>query len=73
MIRVIIAGEKMPEINSKKIEPYCQKIIDTLTKHSSAAVAPFQKAARIIQSMGEISDDRLKRQTALDEMLKKLK
>lgn len=73
MIRVIIAGEKMPEINSKKIEPYCQKIIDTLTKHSSAAVAPFQKAAKIIQSMGEISDDRLKRQNALDEMLKKLK
>lgn len=73
MVRVIIAGEKMPELNSRKIEPYCQKIIDALTKHGTAAVAPFQKAAKIIQSMGEISDDRLKRQTALEEMLKRVK
>lgn len=73
MIRIIIAGPKMPEFNSKKIEPYCQKIVDALSKHGSTAITPFKKASEIIQSFGEISDDRLKRQTVLEEMLKKVK
>lgn len=73
LVRVLIAGEKMPELNSKKIDDYCQKIIDALSKHGDAAVKPFKKAAEIMQSMGDISSDRLKRQTALEEMLKKVK
>ena len=73
LVRVIIAGEKMPEINSKKIDAYCQKIIDALSKHGAAAITPFKKAADIVQSMGDISSDRLKRQTVLEEMLKKVK
>ena len=73
LIRVIIAGEKMPDINSKKIDPYCQKIVDALSKHGSSAVTPFKKAAGIIESMGDISSDRLKRQAVLEEMLKNLK
>lgn len=73
LIRVIIAGQKMPDINSKKIEPYCQKIIDALSKHGSTSVTPFKKAAEIIQSFGDISSDRLKRQAVLDEMIKKIK
>lgn len=73
LVRVIIAGEKMPELNSKKMEAYCQKVIDALSKHGATAVSPFKKAAAIVQSMGEISSDRLKRQAVLDEMLKKIK
>lgn len=73
LVRVIIAGQKMPDINSKKIEPYCQKIIDALSKHGAIAVTPFKKAAEIVQSLGDISSDRLKRQAVLDEMLKKIK
>jgi regulator of sigma D len=73
LIRVIIAGEKMPEINSKKIEPYCQKIVDALSKHGAASVAPFKKAAAIIEAMGDISSDKLKRQTVLEEMIKNIK
>lgn len=73
LIRVIIAGEKMPEINSKKIEPYCQKIVDALSKHGAASVAPFKKAAEIIEAMGDISSDKLKRQTVLEEMIKNIK
>lgn len=73
LIRVIIAGNKMPDINSKKIDPYCQKIVDALSKHGSSAITPFKKAAGIIESMGDISSDRLKRQAVLEEMLKNLK
>lgn len=73
LVRVIIAGKKMPELNSKKMEAYCQKIIDALSTHGTKAVEPFKKAATIVQSMGEISSDRLKRQAILDEMLKNIK
>ena len=72
LVRVIIAGEKMPELNSKRMEAYCQKIIDALSTHGAKAVEPFKKAATIVQSMGEISSDRLKRQAILDEMLKNI-
>lgn len=73
LVRIIIAGEKMPELNSKKMDAYCQKIIDALSKHGAAAVTPFKKAASAIALMGDVSSDRLKRQTALDEMLKFVK
>jgi hypothetical protein len=72
LVRVIISGTNMPELNSKKIEPYCQKIVDALSKHGASAVNPFRKAVAIIQSMGEISSDKLKRQAVLDEMIKKI-
>ncbi len=73
MIREIVAGRNMPELNSKKIEKYCQKIVDALSKHGTTAVTAFQKATSAIQSLGDISDDRLKRQTVLDDMLKKIR
>jgi len=55
------------------MDAYCQKIIDALSKHGAAAVTPFKKAASAIALMGDVSSDRLKRQTALDEMLKFVK
>jgi hypothetical protein len=73
LVRVIIAGKKALEINSKKIEADCQKIINALSKHGVTAVAPFKTASEIIQSMGDISGDKLKRQTVLEDMLKKIK
>lgn len=73
LIRVIIAGKQLPPSNSKKIDAYCQKIIDALSKHGDKAVSPFKQATEIIQSMGEISSDRLKRQAVLEEMLNKIK
>ncbi len=73
LVRVIIAGEKMPDLGSKKIDQYCQKIVDALSKHGAAAVTPFKKAAGIIEAMGDVSSDRLKRQTVLEEMLKNLR
>ena len=56
-----------------KINEHHQKIIDALSTHGTKAVEPFKKAATIVQSMGEISSDRLKRQAILDEMLKNIK
>lgn len=69
MVCVIIAGKDKPGLKSKKMEAYCQKIIDKLTKPGEQALAPFKQAVDILVSMGDISDDRLKRQVVLDEML----
>lgn len=51
------------------MDAYCQKIIDKLTKPGEHALAPFKQAVDILNTLGEISDDRLKRQVVLDEML----
>jgi hypothetical protein len=72
LVKIIVAGNDCPNINSKKIEPYCQKIIDVFSKHSDSAISAFNQAVSIIESFGEITDDRLKRQSVLDEMVQKI-
>jgi hypothetical protein len=72
LIKTIVAGKDCPNTNSKKIEPYCQKLIDTFFKHNDSAIALFSRAVEIIESLGEITDDRLKRQLVLEEMLSKI-
>ncbi|PSL94851.1 AIPR family protein [Pseudomonas sp. R9.37] len=69
LVCVIIAGKDKPSLKSKKMEAYCQKVIDKLTKPGEQALAPFKQAVDILETLGEISDDRLKRQIVLEEML----
>ncbi|WP_208610351.1 AIPR family protein [Metapseudomonas otitidis] len=69
LVRALIAGKNMPNMKSKKMEKYCQKIIDRLVSPGPKALAPFERAVEILVSMGEITEDRLKRQTVLEEML----
>lgn len=69
LVCTIIAGKDKPALKSKKMDAYCQKIIDKLTKPGEHALAPFKQAVDILNTLGEISDDRLKRQVVLDEML----
>lgn len=69
LVCAIIAGKDKPALKSKKMDAYCQKIIDKLTKPGEHALAPFKQAVGILETLGEISDDRLKRQAVLDEML----
>lgn len=73
LLRLIIAGKTMPTLNSRKIEPYCQKIIDAFSKHGTSAVTPVKRAVTAVTSLGDVSADRLKRQAALDDMIKALR
>lgn len=72
LVKAIICGKTNTQINSKKIENECNKIIQALAKHGDSVKEPFNKAVSIIQSFPDITDDRLKRQTIMDEMLLKL-
>lgn len=68
----IVAGKEIPQLGSKKMELYAEKIIDKFNHHSTEGTAVFTEVVSIIESLGEITNDRLKRQTVLDEMLSKV-
>lgn len=69
LVAAIVAGKETPHLGSRKMEAHAQKIIDTFKHHSADGTAVFTQAVEIIESLGEITNDRLKRQTVLDEML----
>jgi hypothetical protein len=54
------------------MDSYCQKIVETLSRHSDTSISLFRQAVEILDSMGEITGDRLKRQVVLEEMLNKV-
>ena len=73
LVRAIVAGKDVPKLNSKKIEPYCQKIISAFSKAGNTVQEPFEQAVAIIVSVEDITDDRLKRQIVMEEMMAKIR
>ena len=69
VVAALVAGKDMPPLNSKKIDGYCQAIIDAFGRHSEDAVRIFNDAVSLIGTLGELTNDRLKRQAVLDELL----
>ena len=59
-------------MNSKDITKYAQAIIDKFADHNAGGTAVFARAVEIANEIGVITDDRLKRQAVLDEMLGKI-
>lgn len=72
LVAEIVSGREIPDLASKKIEKYCDKIINLFSKPSDQVNKVFMKAIDAINSLGEVSDDRLKRQNVFSEMQKKL-
>lgn len=68
----IVAGKDMPQLGSKSMDKYAQKIIDKFLHHGTDGTAVFTQAVDIINSLGEVTNDRLKRQSVLDELLAKV-
>jgi hypothetical protein len=58
-------------MNSRDITRYAQAIIDKFAEHNAEGTAVFARAVQIANEIGVITDDRLKRQAVLDEMLGK--
>lgn len=72
LVAAIVAGKEFPSLGARKMDAYAQKIIDQFNHHSPEGTAVFTKAVTIIEGLGEVSNDRLKRQAVLDEMLAKI-
>ncbi|XRD91030.1 AIPR family protein [Dyella nitratireducens] len=72
LIRAIVAGQTLLQLNSRKAEQDAQKIIEVVAQHGTAATEVFIRAVDICQNLGEVTNDRLKRQVILQEMLAKV-
>lgn len=72
LVGAIIAGKKIPKLNSRAMEKYCKKIIDVISKPGKESLKPFLKAVKIMESTEGINDDSLKKQIVMEDMLKKI-
>ncbi|WP_437567869.1 AIPR family protein [Sorangium sp. So ce542] len=73
VLKYQIAGAKQPALNSKKMEGYCAKILDVVSQGGKNSAPAFSEAAKLIQSMGKVTEDQLKRRPYLTEIKKKLR
>ncbi|AWL12133.1 hypothetical protein HMF8227_01660 [Saliniradius amylolyticus] len=75
LLKYIINGKRnSPKVGSKKIESYCNKIIEELNKPRDEYLVHFERCKEIIEQGGWASKDRLKRSlhtVELKEILKK--
>ncbi len=69
LVRVLLGGKSNDRLNSRSVEKLSQSIIDVMDHHNNTATDVFSKATGICQAMGEVTADRLKRQSILNEML----
>lgn len=69
IVCALIAGKLVPEFNSKQMETYCNKLVQVLSKTNTDTKRYFKEAIIIVNSVQDITDDRLKRQTVLEEMM----
>jgi len=72
LVSAIVSGKNIPPLNSRKTDDYCQKIISTFSSHNDDAIKIFNKAVNLISDLGDVTNDRLKRQAVLDELLEKI-
>jgi hypothetical protein len=72
IVAAIVAGKEVPQLGAKKMDAYAQKIINKFNHHSADGTAVFTQAVDVVEGFGGITNDRLKRQTILEEMLAKI-
>lgn len=73
LVRYLIAGELNLDFNSRKIEAYCQKIIDVCSTSNDQVIKIYNRAVTILTSIEDLTDDRLKRQAIMSEMITQTK
>jgi len=69
MVRAHLCGAGIVQLNSRSAEQQAQKIIGVMQQHSTATTEVFTRIVEILQRLGDVSSDRLKRQAILQEML----
>lgn len=72
LVRALVCGKKNDALNSRHIEKSAEKIVQKMAQHSATTTEIFERAVKICQSMGDVTLDRLKRQSILAEMLNKI-
>ncbi len=69
LLKYVINGKnKTPELNSKKITPYCQKIVEILSSPREDFLKNYQMCENVMQAGGWATKDRLKRSLHTEEL-----
>jgi AIPR protein len=69
LLKYIINGNsKAPELNSKKVTPYCQKIVEVLSSPREDFLKNYQVCVDVIEAGGWATKDRLKRSLHTEEL-----
>lgn len=66
----IHGNEKVPALNSKKIDGYCNKIISELNKPRDEHLKHYERCKSIVEKNGLATKDRLKRALHTTELRK---
>lgn len=69
LVRAILARPDGIQLNSRQAEQDAHRIIETMSQHGAAATDLFARIVGICQGLGEVTNDRLKRQAILQEMI----
>ena len=70
LLRASLTKKEVVKLNSRQVEKDCSKIITILSSGDKAKIiAAYKRPVDIIQSLGGVTRDRLKRQLVLKEML----
>ncbi|WP_234395105.1 hypothetical protein [Acetobacter papayae] len=72
IVRAIVCGRDSCKLSSKEAVKQSNQIIEIMGSHGQEATTTFQKAADICNGLGEVTNDRLKRQAVLTDMLNAL-
>lgn len=65
-----VAGEKMPPLRDRKIEAWCEKIIKVVINDPKQCKLMMNSCYETFRNLGDVSDDRLKRQAIYDQVLR---
>ncbi len=72
LVGALISGKTTPQLNSRKIDTFAQKIIDVFQVQNDRINDTLSRAEALITGLGEISNDRMRRQGTLDELFAKI-
>lgn len=65
-----VAGAKMPALRDRKIEAWCEKITEIVINDPKECKKIMSSCFDTFKALGDVSDDRLKRQSIYDQVLK---
>lgn len=65
-----VAGAKMPALRDRKIEAWCEKITEIVINDPKGCKKIMSSCFDTFKALGDVSDDRLKRQSIYDQVLK---
>jgi DNA-binding ferritin-like protein len=73
IVKYQIGGSPMPPLDAKKLDKYCDKILERISSGGKSSVGTFSDAIKVIEALGEATRDRLKREKYTSDIFKYLK